>query len=219
MAVVIALGGSLLNLKQPEGIQNLGAILARIGREIPLYIVTGGGKTARAYIRTGRRLEASETTLDLLGIATTRLNALLMKAAIGNTHPVPSTIDEAANMPPPVVMGGTTPGHSTDAVGALLAQAVIAERFIIATDVDGIYTTDPKLDIRASRYPLISITELQSMCPDVWERAGTSSVIDGIACRIIAEARIPTFVLNGNDLKSLENAIYGREFNGTIIEV
>ena len=119
----------------------------------------------------------------------------------------------------PVVMGGTTPGHSTDAVGALLAQAVSAERFIIATDVDGIYTTDPKLDIRATRYSLISITELQSMCPDVWERAGTSSVIDGIACRIIAEARIPTFVLNGNDLESLENAIYGREFIGTIIEV
>ena len=193
MAVVIALGGSLLNLKHPEGIRNLGTMFARIGREVPLYVVTGGGKTARAYIRTGRRLEASEATLDQLGIA--------------------------ADMLSPVVMGGTTPGHSTDAVGALLAQAVSAERFIIATDVDGIYTTDPKLDIRATRYSLISITELQSMCPNVWERAGTSSVIDGIACRIIAEARIPTFVMNGDDLESLENAIYGREFIGTIIEV
>lgn len=219
MAVVIALGGSLLNLEHPECIWNLGTMFARISREIPLYIVTGGGKTARTYIRAGRNLEASEATLDQLGIATTRLNALLMKAALGDTHPVPSTIEEATDMSSPVVMGGTIPGHSTDAVGALLARAVSAERFIIATDVDGIYTTDPKLDVRATRYPRISITELQSMCPDVWERAGTSTVIDGIACRIIAETHIPTFVLNGKDLDSLENAIYGREFNGTVIEV
>jgi len=44
-------------------------------------------------------------------------------------------------------------------------------------------------------------------------------VIDGIACRIIDEEKISTCVVNGKDVKMLENAIYGEEFNGTVVEV
>ncbi|RLF63068.1 MAG: hypothetical protein DRN31_03180 [Thermoplasmata archaeon] len=129
------------------------------------------------------------------------------------------SIKELRKMSPPVVMGGTTPGHSTDAVGAMLASAVKADRFVIATDVDGIYDSDPKKNKDAKKFDSISIKELRRLSPDTWDKAGKSSAIDGIACRIIDENRISTYVVNGKDLESLENAIYGREFRGTIIEV
>ncbi|MGC9554042.1 MAG: UMP kinase [Thermoplasmatota archaeon] len=219
MRVAIALGGSLLDLDRTEYIAELGCLLRAVSRDLDLYLVTGGGRTARAYIRAGRSLGAPEEVLDRLGIAATRLNALLVKATLDDQRPVSLSIEEAAASPPPVVMGGTVPGHSTDAVAAMLARAVGARRLVIATDVDGIYTADPKRDARARRYQSISIGELRSMCPDEWRAAGTSSVVDGIACRIIEEERLPSAVVSGKNLQDLENAIYGREFNGTTIEV
>jgi len=180
--------------------------------------VTGGGKIARKYIKTARKLGASEEFLDKIGIKATRLNALLM-GTFFQQDDVPCTIEDASKAKPPVVMGGTTPGHSTDAVGAMLAKEINADKFIIATDVDGIYDEDPKKNPHAKRYDSISIKKLRSMISDEWEKAGGSFIIDGIACRIIEEAGIPTYVVNGKNVESLENAIYGREFKGTRIEV
>ena len=219
MAAVVALGGSVLNPEQPASIKDMGRVLVRISKKIDLYVVTGGGKTARTYIHVGRTLGVAEPTLDQLGIQATRLNAWLLKALLDDTRPVPTTVEAAAQMTPMVIMGGTLPGHSTDAVGAQLARAVSAERFIIATDVDGIYTADPRRNPQATRYGRLTVAQLEAMCPATWDAAGTSTVVDGIACRIIAQERIPTFVLKGTNLESLENAIYGREFNGTIVEV
>lgn len=201
------------------GFNDIGARLKKISEELALYIVTGGGKTARQYIRAARALTVSEEFLDTLGIHATRLNALLLSAFFGEHTEIPCTVEHAAHSPPPVVMGGTTPGHSTDAVGAMLARKLHADRFIVATDVDGIYTEDPKKNPSADMYETLSIRELRSMTSEVWEQAGKSSIIDGVACRIIEEAKISTRVVNGKNLDALENAIYGREFKGTRIEV
>jgi len=219
MKVVLALGGSIIPVEEPESIMNVGSLLKKCACNVELYVVAGGGKTARDYIKAARSFGVGEEFLDEIGIAATRLNAMLLKPFICPRKSIPETIEEAAKMSPPVVMGGTTPGHSTDAVGAMLASAVKAARFVIATDVDGIYDSDPKKNKDAKKFDSISIKELRRLSPDTWDKAGKSSAIDGIACRIIDENRISTYVVNGKDLESLENAIYGREFKGTIIEV
>lgn len=219
MKVVLALGGSIIPVEEPETIINIGSLLKKCACNVELYIVVGGGKTARSYIKAARTFGVGEEFLDEIGIAATRLNAMLLKPFICPRKDTPETIDEAAAMTPPVVMGGTTPGHSTDAVGAMLASAVNAERFVIATDVDGIYDSDPKKNPEARKFDSISIKELRKMSSDEWNEAGKSSAIDGIACRIIDENRIKTYVVNGKNAADLENAIYGREFKGTVIEV
>jgi len=219
MKVVLALGGSIIPVEEPETIINIGSLLKKCACNVELYVVTGGGKTARSYIKAARYFGADEKFLDEIGIAATRLNAMLLKPFICPRKDTPESIEEAVAMTPPVVMGGTTPGHSTDAVGAMLASAVKADRFVIATDVDGIYDSDPKKNANAKKYDTISIKELRKMSPDTWDEAGKKSAIDGIACRLIDEGKISTYVVNGKDLESLENAIYGREFKGTIIEV
>ena len=219
MNVVVSLGGSLLSPDDPAMLRQLGELLAGAADDRGLYVVTGGGATARRYIQAGRALGSPEAYLDEMGIVATRLNAMLMAITMGQSIDIPSTIEQAAAMTPPVVMGGTVPGHSTDAVGAMLAREVAAVRFVIATNVDGIYTDDPRRHSDATRYDRISIDELRGMIPDDWTAAGTSVPIDGIACRVIEEASIATMVVNGSNLEALENAIYGREFYGTTIEV
>ena len=217
MNVVVALGGSVLSLSHPRHIEETAALIIKASLEIDLYIVVGGGKTARAYVEAARTFCTDERYLDSLGIAATRLNAFLLNTFFRRA--IPHTIEEAIDMSPPVIMGGTEPGHSTDAVAAMLARALKPARLLIATDVDGVFDKDPKLSPDAKKLDAINIKQLRMWAGDSWEQAGKSTVIDAVACKIIDEAQIPTYVLNGQHLDQLENAIYGREFYGTIVEL
>lgn len=220
MKIVISMGGSILYPVDLKFIGDLAESLRSI--EHGLYIITGGGKISREYIRKAREYGAKEDFLDEIGIHFTRINALFLIAALGKNvnEKVPFTTGEAAVMEERiVVMGGTIPGHSTDTVGAELAKKVEAERLIIATDVDGVYLKDPKRDSSAKKLDRIAIDELLKLSGKEWKRAGGSYIIDGPACKIIKDGRIPTFVVNGKDLKALVDVINGKSFDGTIIEV
>lgn len=207
----------MLSLDNPEFIEEISIFLKKISEKIPLFIVVGGGKTAREYISVGRKFCKDERYLDEIGIMATRLNAYLINSFFRKK--IPETIEEAIQIGPPLVMGGTTSGHSTDAVAAMLARAGNASHLVIATDVDGIYDKDPKIYSDAIKFDKIGIDELIKMVGDEWKSAGYKVVVDPVACKIIKEGRIKTFVVNGKNIKELENAIYGRKFNGTIIEV
>lgn len=217
MKVVVALGGSVLSLDHPRRIEETAAIIMKASHDIDIYVVVGGGKTARTYIATARTFCTDERYMDSLGIAATRLNALLFNTFF--RRPIPCTIEEAIKMDAPIIMGGTEPGHSTDAVAAMLARELKPARLLIATDVDGVFDKDPKLNPDAKKFDTVSIKQLRMWAGGNWEQAGKSAVIDGIACEIIDEARIPTYVVNGQYLDRLENAIYGRKFYGTVVKI
>jgi uridylate kinase len=217
MKVVVSLGGSVLSLDNPGYMAEVASLIKKVAKEMDIYVVVGGGKTARKYISTARKFCNDERYLDRMGIMATRMNAMLLNSFFRKR--IPHSIEYAARMKTPVIMGGTTPGHSTDAVAAMLAAKIKASRLIIATDVDGVYDRDPKKHRDARKMDRISIKVLRKMAGEGWREAGKSAVIDAIACRIIEENAIPTFVLNGKKLEELENAIYGREFNGTVVEI
>jgi len=217
MKVVISLGGSLLSLEDVGYIKKIAHLIKKISDGHKLYVVVGGGRIARDYIRVARNFCQDEKYLDTIGIAVTRLNALLLNSFF--MKKIPETIEGAARMNPPLIMGGTTPGHSTDAVAAMLAKEIGADRLVIATDVDGIYDKDPKKYGDAKKFDRIHISKLREMAGENWSRAGENAVIDPIACKIIEENRMETVVVNGKNLKELENAIYGKKFKGTVVEV
>jgi len=221
-SIVIGLGGSVV-LSDDVTIsyfKNLTDLLKEISKKNKIYLVIGGGKTARTYIKMGRELNLDEETLDHIGIEITRLNARLIANIIDISNKfIPQTTDEAKNVKKPVVvMGGTTPGHSTDMVGAELAEKVGASKYIIATNVDGVYDKDPNKFNDAKQIKEISITQLIKEYGTSWESAGQNIVIDGPALEIIDRANIPTFVLNGKKLDELKKAINNQSFNGTIIK-
>ncbi len=220
----MSLGGSVLAPDAPDAAQvkALAAMFQELSKSLKLFVVTGGGRTARAYIEAGRALGASEAFLDRLGIKVTRLNARLLIAALGGIDPdeMPHTVEEAvvvgkgANL---VVMGGTTPGHTTDAVAAEIARKVAAGRLVNATSVDGVYTADPAKDPSAKRLDRVSHEDLVILAGEAHSMAGPSIVFDPMAARIVWEARVPVAVVNGRDLEALRNAILGKPFRGTLV--
>ncbi len=216
MKVVISLGGSLITPKD-DFLEKVADFIKKTSKKIDLYVVVGGGKIAKNYIKVARKFCNDERFLDKIGIAATRLNAFLLASFFKKT--IPYTVKKASTMQPPVIMGGTTPGHSTDAVAAMLAKKVKADLLVIATDVDGIYDKDPKKYRNAKKFDKIKIDDLIKIVGNKWKKAGEKIVVDAIACKIIKKEKIRAVVLNGKDLKQLENAIYGKKFNGTIIEI
>lgn len=189
---------------------------------MPLGLVVGGGFPARRYIEAARRLQLDEAGLDHLGIAVTRANAWLLVAALGaEAYPRPAHDFEEAALAlrsyPRVVMGGTHPGHTTDAVAAMLAERVRAERLVIVTNVDGVYTADPKVDPKAQLLVTVSARQLVELA-GTNRSAGSTGVMDPLAAQIVQRARIETRVVNGSDPGNVAKAIAGKAFKGTTVE-
>jgi len=222
-SIVISLGGSVLISDDIDisFFEDLAILLKKLTEKYKIYLIIGGGKTARTYIKLGRKLNFDEKTLDNFGIEITKLNAKILTNLIGiSNDKIPDSTNEAKDITKPVViMGGTTPGHSTDMVGAELAEKVGASIFIIATNVDGVYDKDPNIYSDAKQLKEVSINQLIDDYGTDWNSAGKNIVIDGPALKIIKRAKIPTFVLNGKKLKELEKAINNKTFNGTIIKI
>jgi uridylate kinase len=221
--IVVSIGGSVI-LSEDADISffnELKILLKKLSKNFKIYLIVGGGKTARTYIKLGRKLNFEEEFLDEIGIDVTRANAKLLTNIIGiSNRDIPPTTDEAKSIDKPiVVMGGTTPGHSTDMVGAELAEKTNASKFIIATNVNGVYDKDPNKYSDAKQIKETSIDKLIEEHGTEWSAAGKNVVIDGPALQIIKRAKIPTFVLNGKRLDQLEKAITNQQFNGTVIKI
>jgi uridylate kinase len=221
-SIVISLGGSVVLSEDVDTsfFNELKNLLKKMSKNFKIYLVIGGGKTARAYIKLGRKFNFKQELLDEIGIEVTKINAKLVANIFETSNrKIPNTTDEAKEMKNPIiVMGGTTPGHSTDMVGAELSEKTNASKFIIATNVDGVYDKDPNKYKDAKQIKEISIKQLIDKYGTKWSTAGENIIIDGPALEIINRAKIPTFVLNGKKLGELEKAINNQSFNGTVIK-
>jgi uridylate kinase len=183
-----------------------------------LLVVTGGGSIARYYIGAAREMGVPESLCDHLGILVSRLNARLLVDGLGEyAFPeVPTTVDELKHYFASgkiVAMGGLTPGHSTNAVAAIAAETIKADLFVNATDVDGVYTSDPSKDPKAKKLDEVSARELHEILSRNEIMAGAYELMDPLALRIIQRSKIPTVIVNGrspaNLLKALRNEPVG----------
>jgi uridylate kinase len=221
--VVISLGGSILIPSlENHTIKEYVPALRAIAKTHRLFIVVGGGGEARRYIGVARDLGVDEGTSDEIGILITRLNATILIAALGdNAYPkVAESHADAkkfAETGKIVVMGGITPGQTTDAVAAVLAERVGAAVFINATSVDGIYSADPKKDRNAKHFTAMTPQQLLEIVGGTAMSAGSNTVLDIVAARVVERSHIPLVVLDGRDPKNLKNAILKGKFSGTVV--
>ncbi|MHC1566631.1 MAG: UMP kinase [Candidatus Syntropharchaeia archaeon] len=212
--IVISLGGSVIT-RNLEKIRDIADAIIRISKENQVYVVCGGGDVARRYIEVARDFGADEVACDYLGIDFTRINAKLLICALSeNAYPdVPLSYREAliAGISGKiVVMGGVSPGYTTDAVSAMLAEYVGADLMINATTVDGIYSSDPKIDRNAIKYKRITPEELVNIVMGSDMRAGSRSVIDPLAAKIIERCGIRTIVVSGENPENILLAFQGK---------
>lgn len=225
MKVVLSVGGSLLNPGKPDlkFIRELALLIKRLRRRHVIAVVCGGGAPAREQASAVRKLGGSEFLADKTAILSTRSNALLLVAALGeDAHPfVAENFNQAAlalNSGKVVVMGGTIPGITTDTDATLLAELIGARRIVNLSNTDGIYTADPKLDRSARKLSRMSFTQLVQLASQHDERmAGTRFIFDVIACKLIARSRIETHFVYGKNLADVERAVEGRRHSGTVV--
>ncbi|WP_418285764.1 UMP kinase [Halorubrum sp. DTA46] len=222
MRVVVSIGGSVLapDLDPDRVAAYAGAVeqLAVDGCEVG--VVVGGGGVAREYIETARELGANEVELDQLGIGTTRLNARLLIAALEDRANVsPATgYDEAAEAlrrGEVSIMGGVTPGQTTDAVAAAFAESVDADLLVYATSADGVYDADPNVDPDATQFAELSPAKLVDIVLPMSRNAGASAPVDLLAAKLIDRAGIRTVVLDGTDPSAVVDAVLRGEHTGT----
>lgn len=187
-----------------------------------IAIVVGGGN----YWRGRSNQHMDRTRADHIGMLATTMNALAISDAFAQIG-VDARVQTAIQMPQIaefyirnravrhlekgriVIFGCGTgnPFFSTDTAAALRASEINADAIFKATNVDGVYTADPKKDPTATRYEQLSLDEM--LAKDL-------HVLDGAATAICRDNNIPIYVFDMTDPENIIRAIRGDNI-GTLV--
>ncbi len=223
MRAVVKLGGALFR-RDPEvgAIQSMAGALSDFAKEgNQIVAVAGGGENARAYINAARKLGAEESTCDLIGIQLTRSNAELFRIALGEAGvtKIPTSIGDLPHLVHQgkvVVMGGLQPGQSTNTVAALAAEITRSDFLVNGTDVDGVYTQDPKKFPKAKLLRTMQMAKLLDWAMTGEVFAGKYELLDPLALKIMQRAKIPSRFVSLKDPKNIIGALRGEQI-GTLV--
>ena len=224
MRAVVKLGGALFR-REPNvaALKDMGKILSGFVREgNQLVLVAGGGENARTYIGAARKLGAEESTCDLLGIQITRANAELLRLAMGSiaSSEIPTTLSDlphCVGSGKAVVMGGLQPGQSTNAVAALAAEITRAEILVNGTDVDGVYSEDPKKNPKAKLIRMVNADKLLGWAMGGEVFAGRYELLDPLAIKIMQRAKMPTRFVSLADPGNILAALQGKDIGTRVV--
>ena len=226
MVTVISLGGSII---APDGVDEvfLKDFTALIGEYLAkdekrrFILVTGGGAPARTWQKAYRNLSAApnDEQADWIGVMATRLNAQLVKAIMGDwcTQDVvtdPTKVEPL--MGRVLVASGWKPGFSSDYDAVLLAERFQTDAVINLSNIEKVYTADPKTDPNAQPIDSISWQDFTAMVGDEWV-PGLNLPFDPVASRHAAKIGLKVICAAGRDLDNLRKLLNGESFNGTII--
>ncbi len=224
MRAVVKLGGALFH-REPNvtALKDMGKVLEGFVEEgNQLVAIAGGGENARTYISAARKLGAEESTCDLLGIQITRANAELLRLALGSiaSSKIPTTLSDlphCVGSGKAVVMGGLQPGQSTNAVAALAAEITRAEILVNCTDVEGVYTEDPKKNPKAKLVRAVHVDKLLNWAMSGEVFAGRYELLDPLAIKIMQRAKIPTKFVSLGDPGNIIAALQGKDIGTRVL--
>ena len=185
-------------------------------------IIAGGGRTARNYQEAaGAVSDLDAEDLDWMGIHATRLNGHLLRTIFRHTaHRVMITNpDEILDVPKNekvVIAAGYRPGSSTDLRAVQIAEKIGATKVINLSNIDYVYTADPRTNPDAQKIENINWTDFRALIPDEWD-PGLSSPFDPIAAKVAQRDNIEVAIINGDKLDEVVKYLDGGEFIGTKI--
>ena len=224
--IIISVGGSLI---VPDQIDTnfLVSLKSLVEHEIVttgrrFVIIAGGGKTARRYQEAaGAVTELDPEDLDWMGIHATRLNGHLLRTIFRDiAHPImitnPDDIMDVPEDAPLVIAAGYRPGASTDLRAVQIARLRGARTLMNLSNIDYVYTADPRNDMNATKIEDITWDDFLSLIPREWN-PGLSAPFDPVAAREAKSLDMEVAIINGKAIHEVEAYLHGQPFVGTRI--
>jgi len=228
--VLLKLSGEALMGEQTYGIDP--AVATQIALDVAeiqsmgveTAIVIGGGNIFRGVAASARGMDRA--TADYMGMLATVINALALQDALeqlGLATRVITAIEMRAVAEPFIrrrairhlekkrvvifAAGTGNPYFTTDTAAALRAMEIKAEVILKGTKVDGVYTADPMLDPKATKYPTISYLQ-------VLERQ--LKVMDATAISLCMDNKLPIVVFNLREPGNVRRVVMGEAIGTTV---
>lgn len=215
MKIVLKIGGSVSIATGGPKFSYFSRLLPVVGRlkkRNQIVVVVGGGKLTRTYGNSIEKFPLSSKEREEIYIELIKANVRFV-ASLLNMKPIFSLSEIKKNTSG--VLGGIAPGRSTDANGAVAAKKIGADVFIKLTDVNSIYTKDPKKFPTARKLDKISFSDMKKIA--VKGSPNRYGVLDALAIRTLASAKIKVLVISGKDPENILKVLDGEKI-GTVIE-
>ena len=222
--VVVKLSGEALQGRQshgldPEVLSSIAADLANTARlGVEVAVVVGGGNFFRGIQGANSGIERARA--DSIGMLATVMNALALEFAIEKAGksarvlsavPMPSLCEPYSRQAAlhhlgknrlVILAGGTgNPFFTTDTGAVLRGAELSCDAILKATQVDGVYSADPKRDPTATRYDTLTHDEAI---------AKNLAVMDTAAFALARENKIPIIVFSIQKDGAICDALEGR---------
>ena len=188
------------------------------GLGVQVAVVIGGGNFFRGLAGAEKGIERARA--DSIGMLATVMNTLAMEGALEEIGQ-PARVLSAVAMPSQcqpysrqaalahlvkrrviLLAGGTgNPFFTTDTGAALRAAELSCDAVMKATNVDGVYTDDPKKNPDARRYERLTHDEAIQR---------NLQVMDTAAFALTRDNRIPIVVFSAHEPGAIEEALLGR---------
>ena len=227
---ILSVGGSIIAPDKPDS-GFLTSFIAMIKDWLNadparrLILVAGGGAPARVYQNAYKEVAAElrenieGDAADKIGIMATRLNAELVKALCGElckndvVYNPTENIEFSGRI---LVAAGWKPGFSTDNDAVLLAEKFSADTVLNLSNIEKVYTDDPKKNPSAKPIDSISWQDFRKMVGDNWT-PGKNTPFDPIASKKAEEINLKVICASGKNIENIKNILDGKDFVGTKI--
>jgi len=220
MDAVIKVGGSLA--EDPAALRALCNKLSEIAKKHRIVVVPGGGKFADVVREFDRRYALSPEISHRMAILGMDQFGLLLSQIIPNSCATyllndAKQLSEIRVVPiflPSRLMFQDGPlEHSwdvtSDSIAAYIASRLNADKVILVTDVDGIFTSDPKKHSDAKLVKELSASELL--------KVGQRTSVDKFLPKLLLETQLYCYVVNGKYPERIEAILAGQHTICTIV--
>ena len=218
------MGTEAFGIHQPTVRQICADLVEAANLGVEIAVVIGGGNIFRGAQMSGMGL--SRPAADSMGMLGTVMNSIALEAqveALGHSAramsgvAMPSVMETYTRQQASdhlkkgrivILAGGTgNPFFTTDTGGALRAAELGCDVMLKATQVDGIYTADPKKDASATRYTHVSYDEV--IAKDL-------KVMDTAAFALARDANLPIIVFSIHQPGTIARVLTGSN-HGTVV--